>query len=317
MSAGLLIGGGVALLLLLSGKKKSKALPSDKSDDKSKNGETPDNGGGTNGGTNGGGGSGGGGSGGGSGGRRTPPPDLKPDAIWVSKDCKVVAFGDGTGEAWWKKIGEATAKKFIEANYRDPHEIARSMIVSVAPCAAEFPVMEDGLDPMEEEYLREMFLRKFRDVYYLIQFLYNKIANLIDLDTYTMEFSDNCDVEFVGIDWVDSVARRMMRFYLDYMYPVNSGYDHESTHKASELSDVKLEYLWDEDNIAIAVLNRMHPKCASELNDAFKHDKYKAAQFLSKRPGLKALYSELLELFYEVESDRGGGLDFEALDKLG
>src|SRR5690606_347347 len=135
--------------------------------------------------------------------------------------------------------GLPVAQQFIAANYHDPYEISKMMIISMAPCVVEFPILGDGYSPMEEEFKREMFNRDFKDVYYLVQFLYDKISHLMDKEEYTIEFDDRCDVVFVGERWMPIIAERMARFYVSYMYPNESDFpDHHKKFMAWPLADV-------------------------------------------------------------------------------
>lgn len=312
MSGELLIGGGIALLFLLGGKKKKKTTDT-------KNGEEEHGGSELDEPTEkkkpGGGGSGGGSQGGSSEGGGVPF-NLAPDAIWVSPDCKRVVYGDETGEAFWENKGLPVAQKFIAANYHDPYEIAKMMILSMAPCVLEFPIMEDGFDPMEEEFRRELFNRNFKDVYYLVQFLHDKIAELMDREEILIEFDDRCDIAFVGDSWGRPIAERMIRFYLGYMYPTASEAGHEEKHKAWPLVDVDEKKMLWWDNVATAVINRMNPECGIAIVDAFKKEPFSANSFFATRPGLKAMYESLIELVNWVDDNREGGLDFSKLDKI-
>lgn len=307
--SGELIVGGLALLFLLGGKKKKKK--EGKNGDGTHGGSELDdpknkeNGGGSEGGSQGGSGKGG-----------KAPKNLAPDAVWVSPDCKEVVFGDGTGEAFWESKGRPTAQKFIEAYYTDPYEIAKLMITSMAPCVFEFPVRGDGYDPMEEEFLREMFNRNFKEVYYFVQFLHDKTADLMDMDDFIIEFDENCDVPFVGIEWDNLVSDTMVRFYLEYMYPVHSAPDHDKKHPTWPMADVGEKSMDWFDNVATAVVNRMHPECGIAIVNAFKKDPYSAQSFFAKRPGLHAMYKNLIDRVDWVDTHRDDALDFKRLDKL-
>ena len=316
MSGELVIGGGIALLLLLGKKKKKKSTT---------NGGSK-NGGGEHGGSEldeptekkrpGGGGSGGG-SQGGSGKGGGAPSNLAPDAVWVSADCKKVVYGDETGEAFWEKKGLPVAQKFIAANYHDPYEIAKMMVLSMAPCAVEFPVMEDGFDPMEEEFRREMFNRDFKDVYYLLQFLHDKIAELMDREEILVEFNERCDIVFVGESWERPIAERMARFYVDYMYPASTDFmDHDERFKAWPLADVPEKNMIWWDNVATAIINRMHPECGIAIVEAFKKDPWTGNAFFATRPGLKAFYDSLTDLVNTVHDQQSGGISGDAFKKF-
>lgn len=310
MAGEFVIGGGIALLLLLGGKKKKKK--SDTSGgthdgsglDEPTEKKTP-GGGGSGGGSQGGGGKGGG-----------APSNLAKDAVWVSRDCRSVAYGDGTGEAFWENKARPVAANFIAANYHDPYEIAKMMVLSMAPCAIEFPVMEDDFEPMEEEFRREMFNREFKDVYYLIQFLHDKIAELMDREEIVIEFNERCDVAFVGEDWERYPADRMIRFYIEYMYPEASDSGHEHKYKSWPLADSEEKVMGWVDNVATAVINRMDPECGIAIVEAFKKDPLSASSFFSTRQGLKAMYDRLVDLVHHVDDNRTGGLDFPKFDKL-
>lgn len=315
MSSELLIG-GLALLLLMAGKKGKKSP-------KATNGNGSGSGAGEDDGaslddptkekTPGGGGSGGGSKSGGGG----APSNLAKDAIWVSPDCKKVVYGDGTGEAFWEKKGLPVAEKFILAKYHDPYEIAKLMVKSMAPCVTEFPITEDGHEPMKEEFLREMFNRNFRDVYYLVQFLHDKISELMDREWFIINFDERCDVVFVGEKWFTPIAERMARFYVSYMYPSESDYsDHSKRFIAWTHADVaESKMLWW-DNIATAIINRMDPECGIAIVNAFKKEPFTAKSFFSTRPGLSALYEGLTSMIRDVEDKQPASLDFKSLMKV-
>ena len=261
-------------------------------------------------------GGGGSGSGGGSG-KGGAPSNLAPDGIWVSADCKTVVFGDDTGQTFWDRKGLKAAEGFIEANYFDPYEIARSMVMPMAPCAAEFPVMEDGYSAMEEELRRELFNRNFKEVYYLIQFLHDNIALLMDRARHIVEFDDNCDVIFVGADWESEVAERMIRFYLEYSYPnVSDSLDHEKEYPTWPMADASEKNMWWLDNVVTAVINRMSPSCGIAIVEGFKKDPLSGISFFNARPGLEALYKSLHNRANAADENREDGIDFEMVDEV-
>ena len=260
-----------------------------------------------------GGGSGSGGSGSGKGGS---PSNLAPDGIWVSADCKTVVFGDDTGEAFWNRKGLKAAEGFVAANYFDPYEIARLMVMPMAPCAAEFPVMEDGYPAMEEELRRELFNRNFKEVYYLIQFLHDNIALLLDRARHIVEFDDRCEVIFVGEDWEDQIAERMIRFYLEYSYPNAFEKGHQEKYPPWPMADIPEKNMWWLDNIVTAVINRVSPDCGIAIAEAFKKDQFSGSAFFNARPGLEALYKSLYNRANAADDNREGGIDFEMVDEV-
>ncbi len=79
-----------------------------------------------------------GGSGSGSGGGKLAASDL-----FISKDCKTFAFGDKTGEAWWKLKGEKTAKQWIKSGEISPYTIAFEMLKKTGNCFKSFPIRDD------------------------------------------------------------------------------------------------------------------------------------------------------------------------------
>jgi len=285
----------------------------------------------------------------------SPPSKLAPDAVWVGRSpdgviCTAVVFGDGTGEAFWKNKALPVAKKYISEGWGDPYLIAVQMIRTMAPCAEEFPHLaiqhwdyeeraevhnrtgewppvEGDLDSdgtltlAEREFGREIFLRAYRDVYYLIQFLHDKIAELMGREDQIIKFDSRCEVTFVGKNWHGrpqsnpnirntSGAEVMARFYVEYMYPVSSNYsDHHHRFKAWQLADSDEKYMNWYDNIATAIINRMHPECGIALASAFKKEPFSAESFFATRPGLEAEYYSLVDLIQFVEDLREGGMD--------
>lgn len=320
---GLLLAGGAALLLMGGGKKKKKKSSGtgdgSTGDDLLGPGDRPGDGS-----SSGGSGTGGKGSGTGrpgSGGYKVP--NLAPDAIWVSPDCQRVFFAggrigtSGAGDRWFDKKALPAIEKFSKAGYDNPYEIARSMVLGMAPCAAEFPIKTDDLNPSEIEYARETFLRKYRDVYILIMQLVESAQSIIGQEDRMISFDPKtCDVVFVGDNWGRPTAETMAGFYLNYMYPPTSPKDYSrEEYKASLTSDPKENYMTWADNIAVAILNRFSPVCGSELANAFKKDHFTAQAFFNARPGLAAVYTNLIDLVNYVEDNRPG-LDFklEAID---
>jgi len=315
-SGPVIIAAGAAALLLMGGKKKKKSS-GDSSDGGGEvgNGDSSNGGGGSNGGGSNG-GSGGGSSSGGSstgGGKGHSPKAQGAGGIWVSADCKEIEYENGTPEAWWDRRGRSAAESFLEANYHDPYEIARAILVQLVPCAIEFPVLEDGLPPMEEEYMREQFLRNYTDAYYLIHWIHDAIYRLMDKEEYLVEFDERCDLVFMGEKWLNTTANRMARFYLDYMYPMESDYGFV-TPAAWEGADLTEEFVPTYvDNVALAIINRSHPTCAWQIMEAYKKNPGDGRSFFSSRPGMKAAYDRITDLVHHIDDNRPSSIKFEPM----
>jgi len=249
----------------------------------------------------------------------TTPPLLKPDALWVSSDCQVVEFGDETGELWWQNKGLTAAQKFLEANYLDPYEIARDMLLPIAPCVANFPLVFEVESAHELEFKREMFLREYNDVYYLIMSLYKQIAPLAGMDAFNLRFDENCKVEYLGFDWVNVIGSEQMLFYLDYAYPIAS--DPGKQKPAWLGADITESVASFMDNCVIAVINRWSSDCAVAIMEEFKAGRAEAdsawnmdgprGQFFKSRPVLQKLYRDLFDLGHSLEDSRAGVLPFD------
>ena len=322
---GLLVAGAAALLLM-GGKKKKKAGSGSGSGSGSDNGTSSGDDivgpGGKTTDDNGGSGAGGSEKPGKDPGTKRPgggynPPNLASDAIWVSGDCKRVFFAKGrigtpsAADKWLESKVAPAVPKFIKAGYKDPYEVARQMLLGMAPCVAEFPLASEATSPGQLEYDRETFLRKYRDVYHLIMLVVPVAQEEMGLEQNMITFdSKRCDVTFVGDKWGRPVAEQMAQFYLNYMYPVASDYGHEKKYPASLTSDVNESTMVFADNIAVAIINRFDPRCGSELAEAFKKEPFTASSYFSVRPGLKALYDNLVDLVNYVDNNRGG-LDFK------
>ena len=127
----------------------------------------------------------------------------------------------------------------------------------------------------------------------------------------TVEFDDNCELTFVGENWIKGNAERMMRFYMQYAYSEDAkdGVDIKSWsgHDVDEIS-----MPWST-NLATAVLNRMHPDCALSLREAFVKDPREAKAFFASRPGLKSAYDQLIELANFIQDNRLAPWSFEAM----
>lgn len=308
-SGPLIVVAGAAALLLMGGKKKKKSASSG-------GGSLPEGGGSNGGGSNGGGSNGGGSSSGGggtSGGKGDSSRAKSAGGIWVSSDCKEIEYEGGDPEAWWLRRGAGAAQSFIDANYHDPYEIARSIVVQLVPCAVEFPVMDDDFEPMEEEYKREQFLRDFKDAYYLIQWLHDAISELMEREEYIVSFDERCDLVFMGDEWLNTTAERMVRFYLDYSYPIDSDENYNvGAWEGADQDEKSAEWY---DNIALAVINRMSPECAWQILDAFVKDPKMAQGFFSSRPGMKAAYDQIVDRVHTVDDNRmsNTGMTFEPM----
>lgn len=266
-----------------------------------------------------------GGSGGGQGTKPsgTTPPPLKPDALWVSSDCQVVKFGDQTGELWWQNKGLTAAQKFLEANYLDPYEIARDMLLPIAPCVANFPLVFEVDSANELEFKREMFLREYNDVYYLVMSLYKQIAPLVGMDAFNLRFDEDCKVEYLGFDWVNVIGREQLLFYLDFAYP-NTGSENILSWLGADLTETHVDWI---DNVVIAVINRWSSDCSVAIMEAFKTGKAEKGSgwytdgprgsFFKSRPVLKKLYQDLFNLANELDDVRVGELPFDPEDFKG
>jgi len=253
------------------------------------------------------------------------PPALEPGALWVSADCMTVAFGDESGELWWQQKGLPSAQEFVAANYIDPYEIAREMLLPIAPCVAEFPLIFEAETNAELQFGREFFLRTFPDVYYLMMTLYKQIAPLTGLDAFNLRFDEDCKVEFVGHEWLKMVAQWELLFYLDFAYPTGSDYDfvHGGAWLGSDLKEEHVEWL---DNCILAVINRWSSECATAIMDAFKSGEIEHGSqwmgdgprgaFFKNRPTLQKLYSDLFELGTRLDETRVGTLPFDLPDEV-
>lgn len=309
-----IILGGAALFLLLSGKKKAGTTSGTGGDHGSLGPDAgPRSGPGGRRGGKGTGGSGGSGTG--------APANLPVDMIWVSPDCQEVVYGDGTGDAFWDRYGMATAQGYVNANYRDPYEIAIAVatpFIQHCPGILEkFPIAEDDYDPMEEELHREFFNRDHKDVYYLIQFFHDKCIELLGDADRLIVMDDRCNVEYVGENWHRLVADKMIRYYLEYMYPRPSPMGHtEAKYPAWPLADPTHIWMGWQGGIVTAVINRLSPVCGVAIVEALKKEPHSAASFFASRPEMKRLYDDLYVQVDHLDDNRVGGLDFDLIDEL-
>lgn len=69
--------------------------------------------------------------------------NLAPSDLFISKDCKSFAFGDKTGNAWWKAKGETVAKQYIKSGETSPYIIAFEMLKKTGSCFKSFPIRDD------------------------------------------------------------------------------------------------------------------------------------------------------------------------------
>lgn len=68
---------------------------------------------------------------------------LAPSDLFISKDCKSFAFGDKTGNAWWKAKGEKIAKQYVKTEETSPYIIAFEMLKKTGSCFKSFPIRDD------------------------------------------------------------------------------------------------------------------------------------------------------------------------------
>lgn len=204
-------------------------------------------------------------------------PDLAPDAIWVSPDCQRVFFADGrigepnVGSLWFSEKAVPAIDRFISANYDDPYEIARQMILSMAPCAAEFPVRSDGVSQFELQAGRDYFLNTYRDVYTLIMLLVESAQSALNQDGEMISFNSNCDVTFVGNQWEKYVAKPMVDFYIGQQ--LESGTPDSTT----ELIN----------SVVPKVIGRFSPPCGQRMSSLASDSA--RIKFSSARPGLSSV----------------------------
>jgi len=133
----------------------------------------------------------------------------------------------------------------------------------------------------------------------------------LEAEDRTVEFDDNCELTFVGENWIKSNAERMMRFYMDYSYPESSDYGYDKKSWTGHDSDETF-MPWST-NLATAILNRMHPDCALALREGFVKDPRDAKSFFASRPGLKSAYDQLVELANFVQDNKLSSWSFEPM----
>jgi len=214
-------------------------------------------------------------------------PDLAPDAIWVSPDCQRVFFADGrigepnAGSLWFSEKAIPAIGRFVSANYDDPYEIARQMILSMAPCAAEFPVRSDGVSQFELQAGRDYFLNTYRDVYTLIMLLVESAQSAMNQDGEMISFNSNCDVTFVGNQWEEYVAKPMVDFYVG-----------EYLKSGSPDSTARLI-----NSIVPKVIDRFSPPCGKKMSSLASDSA--RMKFSNARPGLSSVIQTLSYLISE------------------
>lgn len=131
--------------------------------------------------------------------KKEPPYNglASADSMYVSADCKVVKFGDKTGDAWWKSKGKPKALQWIETkDYKNPLMIAYRMIHSLSPCFKEFPIQENYNTRNEMEHDRVFWIKNNREVWNLLWSIRNRIdkeffngEQTIELDLKTLKIS--------------------------------------------------------------------------------------------------------------------------------
>ncbi len=239
------------------------------------------------------------------------------DCVWVNDP---VSSRDCISRDHYTKLTQPFQRKFIEVIRRET-----GMNITMHPCGNWHDrmdlVYENQADcyflgPMDIEYLREKFLRKFPDAYYLIQWLYDAISSeTLDNNSFVLEFDANCDIAFIGDEWLNVTARRMAEFYIYWAYPMEivPGATQPLPWQGADAGD---KFMTWSDNVATAILNRMIPKCAWELRAAFaKEPLWVANEFFSSRPGLEEVFKRLLDLANEVDDAQASTWAFPPMEQ--
>jgi len=95
-------------------------------------------------------------------------------SMYISPDCKIVKFGDKTGNAWWAKLGKPSAQQWINSGYDNPLMIAWEMLRKNA-CFSDFPIQKNYDTRSELEYERIFWIIKKREVWNLLTSVKNRI----------------------------------------------------------------------------------------------------------------------------------------------
>lgn len=110
------------------------------------------------------------GNGSGSGGSKSP------SSLVISAKCDNFTFGDGTGESWWKNIGEKTAKQWTSQGWEDSLRISYGMLQKSKPvCFTSFPFEEKFDEKWQYYYELVNWIRKYPKIWELVWFVRNKI----------------------------------------------------------------------------------------------------------------------------------------------
>lgn len=104
---------------------------------------------------------------------------LAASDLYISKDCKSFAFGDKTGDAWWKAKGNKTAQAWIDSTAKDdpldPYSIAFQMLKKTGKCYQDFPLREDFQNWYEYNLAWLNWIKKFPAPWTLLVLVKNKI----------------------------------------------------------------------------------------------------------------------------------------------
>ena len=100
---------------------------------------------------------------------------LAASDLFISKDCKSFAFGDKTGDAWWKSKGEKVAKQYIKSGETSPYIIAFEMLKKTGNCFKSFPAKEDFQNWFEYNKAWLEWISKNRSPWTLLVLVKNKI----------------------------------------------------------------------------------------------------------------------------------------------
>jgi hypothetical protein len=100
---------------------------------------------------------------------------LASSDLYISKDCKSFAFGDKTGDSWWKIKGEKTAKQWIKSGETSPYVIAFEMLKKTGSCFKLFPVRDDFKNWFEYNVALLEWISKNTAPWTLLVLIKNKI----------------------------------------------------------------------------------------------------------------------------------------------
>lgn len=219
-------------------------------------------------------------------------------SLVISSKCDNFTFGDGTGDSWWKSIGEKTAQQWINTGWEDPLRISYGMLLKKKDiCFKEFPLEEKFEEKWQYYYELVNWIRENPKIWELTWFVRNKIDEkffngkttiIVDPKTWKAKYGK----EFNNDLWISDVVTPFASLLVN-VEQSNPGFLLDN--KTNE--DFNLEQVFD--NVTTYVYSILFPNLDLKVIKS-RYDK----KMLQKDPIWKEIRSHFAELGeVDIEGD--------------